>query len=354
MCGNGDPCPWEIWLTCPHFELRVQMAVSPSVIDQLPDDAMATRTSSFVAPTSTIADAVLVRRLSLLLSHLVVALVALVAIGGATRVMEAGLACPDWPLCYGVLLPGREMNLQVFLEWFHRLDAFVVGVALLVLAGVAVWKRSVLPVWFSLAAVAALLLVAGQGALGALTVTQLLAAPMVTAHLGTALLLVALLSAAQQGLQPAPVAAGPLPIWWRGLAVVALVAAFGQCLLGGAMASQWAADRCLAAGEGCRWLALHRGFATPAALVVAAAALGSFLVPRGHHLVRGFGLSALLLVACQIVLGVATLRLQLQVPLVTVGHQIVAALLVAVLAAAAAVSESGVADSCSPQEVAHG
>ena len=26
------------------------------------------------------------------------------------------------------------MNLQVFLEWFHRLDAFVIGVALLVVA----------------------------------------------------------------------------------------------------------------------------------------------------------------------------------------------------------------------------
>ena len=63
-----------------------------------------------------------------------VALVALVVIGGATRVMQAGLACPDWPLCYGSLLPGGQLNLQVFLEWFHRLDAFVVGVALLVLA----------------------------------------------------------------------------------------------------------------------------------------------------------------------------------------------------------------------------
>ena len=28
----------------------------------------------------------------------VVAVIALVVIGGATRVMEAGLACPDWPL----------------------------------------------------------------------------------------------------------------------------------------------------------------------------------------------------------------------------------------------------------------
>lgn len=66
-------------------------------------------------------DPVLIQRLGLLASHLVVALVALVGIGGATRVMEAGLACPDWPLCYGRLLPGRQMNLQVFLSGFTGL-----------------------------------------------------------------------------------------------------------------------------------------------------------------------------------------------------------------------------------------
>ena len=70
-------------------------------------------------------------RLGQLAAHVVVALVALVVIGGATRVMEAGLACPDWPLCYGSFLPGRQMNLQVFLEWFHRLDAFFVGIVLI-------------------------------------------------------------------------------------------------------------------------------------------------------------------------------------------------------------------------------
>ena len=39
----------------------------------------------------------------------------LMAIGSATRVMNAGLACPDWPLCYGQLVPSQQMNLQVCL-----------------------------------------------------------------------------------------------------------------------------------------------------------------------------------------------------------------------------------------------
>ena len=64
-------------------------------------------------------------------NHSVLALIALIVIGGATRVMEAGLACPDWPLCYGTFLPLNHMNLRVFLEWFHRLDAFLVGLLIL-------------------------------------------------------------------------------------------------------------------------------------------------------------------------------------------------------------------------------
>ena len=90
--------------------------------------------------------------LAALSAHLLVALIALVGIGGATRVMEAGLACPDWPLCYGSFLPGRQMNLQVFLEWFHRLDAFVVGIALLVLTGTSWIGRRQLPGWLPWAA----------------------------------------------------------------------------------------------------------------------------------------------------------------------------------------------------------
>jgi len=304
--------------------------------------------------------------LALLASHLVVALVALVAIGGATRVMEAGLACPDWPLCYGRFLPGQQMNVQVFLEWFHRLDAFVVGMALLVFVGVGVALRRRLPTWLPWMAALALGLVAFQGALGALTVTHLLASPLVTAHLATALVLVSLVSGIYQRLAMVPEVMGPqvmgpqfsnqspaVPRWWQALAVLALVLVFSQCLLGGLMASQWAADQCLASGEACQWLLAHRQLALGAAGGVALMAATAPLLPRGLGHLQGLAFGAIGLVALQVGLGIWTLRLQLAVPAVTVAHQLVAALLVALLSAVLARALAPLQPHPS-QELAHG
>jgi cytochrome c oxidase assembly protein subunit 15 len=304
-------------------------------------------------------DVVLRHRLGLLTSHLVVALVALVGIGGATRVMEAGLACPDWPLCYGRLLPGRQMNLQVFLEWFHRLDAFVVGVALLVLTGASCICRRRLPVWLPWMAGAALLLVAVQGGLGALTVTQLLAAPLVTAHLTTALVLVALTSALYQRLAMAGRGLAVPPLWWALLASMSLVLVLAQCLLGGSMASQWAADQCFSSGQGCRWLLAHRQLAMPAALSVSALAVSTLLLPAGLGQLPALALGSAALVAAQVALGIWTLRLQLEAPLVTIAHQLTAALLVGLLAAVVARcwgrrSAGGLLTSDVLSEVVHG
>jgi cytochrome c oxidase assembly protein subunit 15 len=269
--------------------------------------------------------------LAALSAHLLVALIALVGIGGATRVMEAGLACPDWPLCYGSLLPGRQMNLQVFLEWFHRLDAFVVGVGLLVLTAVS-WRwrrelpRAVLPL-----AAASVVLVAVQGGLGALTVTLLLPFQVVTAHLITALLLVVLLSACTQVLlEPAEPSTATSGRFWPLFMGVVLVLVLAQCLLGGLMATQWAAGRCFSSGEACGWLLAHRLGARPAGLLVLLTAGLAFWRRPGDRLLAGIAAGAVL---AQIVLGVFSLRLTLAAPAVTVAHQIGAALLVAVLAA---------------------
>ena len=321
----------------------------------------------------------LLRQLQWLTAHLLVALVALVVIGGATRVMQAGLACPDWPLCYGSFLPGRQMNLQVFLEWFHRLDAFVVGIGVLVLATTTLLKRKLLPRWLPWLSGACLFLVAFQGALGALTVTLLLPPGIVTAHLATALLLVMLVSVCHQlleaaapspGAQPLatgstgasagasgsavapgmptanpaqfsnwllseliPASAQAAPPWWPWLAGLATLLVAAQSLLGGLMATQWAASLCFSAGSGCAWLGAHRLAATPAALGVLVLAGATVLVPGWCRQQRPLAATAALLVVSQVALGVTSLRLQLSVPAVTIAHQLVAALLLAILAA---------------------
>ena len=282
---------------------------------------------------TTISTPSLMQRLAQVMAHLVVAVIALVVIGGATRVMEAGLACPDWPLCFGTFLPGRQMNVQVFLEWFHRLDAFLVGLALLVTSVFTLIRRRRLPPWLPPVCVVLVGLVALQGGLGALTVTRLLPSGVVTSHLALALTLVALLSALTQRLLKPDSGWGPL--WWRALAGIAVIGVFTQCLLGAGMATSWAAQRCLAGGDACQWLSIHRTAATPVAALVLLFVLVGVLVGGWSRSQWPGLLAAAALVGVQVGLGLMTLRLGLSQPLITVAHQAVAALLVAVLAALA-------------------
>ena len=267
----------------------------------------------------------------LLTTCLVVALVALVVLGGATRVMEAGLACPDWPLCYSSFWPGQQMNVRVFLEWFHRLGAFLAGIGLLLLAGLSIGQQRQLSPVVPRLAVAAALLAVLQGALGALTVTQLLRFDIVTAHLATGLLLVALTSLLRQQLQllVQPLTTGP-PVGGRWLAGAAAGAVYLQCILGGLLASQWATTRCLRLMQGCHWLLAHRTMAVAAAaavLLLVAVLLSQPCPQRLRRMVAAAGL----LVALQLLLGQLTLQLALSQPLVTIAHQLIAALLVGLL-----------------------
>jgi cytochrome c oxidase assembly protein subunit 15 len=104
----------------------------------------------------------------------------LIVLGALVRAHEAGLACPDWPLCFGQAIP--EMNLEVAFEWSHRVLAGSVALAFATLAGIAVAQpeaRRRVGGWLALGTV----LLLAQILLGALTVWQLLAAWTVTLHL---------------------------------------------------------------------------------------------------------------------------------------------------------------------------
>jgi heme o synthase len=113
----------------------------------------------------------------------------LIAVGGLVRATDSGLGCPDWPRCFGRLVPPAEFHAWV--EHSHRLVASVVMV-LVALLVVAAWRTGQDRV-VRRAAVAALVLVLVQAMIGAFVVWWKLEAESVTLHLAAALALVALL-----------------------------------------------------------------------------------------------------------------------------------------------------------------
>jgi len=52
--------------------------------------------------------------------------------GNLVAGLKAGLACPDWPLCHGKVLP--PFRVDIYMEFLHRVLAAVAGTALLVLS----------------------------------------------------------------------------------------------------------------------------------------------------------------------------------------------------------------------------
>ena len=270
-------------------------------------------------------------RLGQLAAHVVVALITLVVIGGATRVMEAGLACPDWPLCYGSFLPGKQMNLQVFLEWFHRLDAFFVGIVLMTQFVLSLcWAKS-LPKWLPWIYGGLTILVAFQGFLGALTVLQLLPSLVVVAHLAVAFTLVAIMSGVtQQLLSPGR---SIFPLWIRSIGFASLFAVIGQSLLGSRVATSWAAHRCLNFGDSCNLLVFHRATAFPVSILVISFVIIS-LTQRDVFINQWpYLLTIIFLIISQVILGVLSVHLGMSEPSLIVGHQLIACLLVAVISA---------------------
>jgi heme A synthase len=108
-----------------------------------------------------------------------------IILGGNVMASGSGLACPDWPSCFGNgnLLPGVQGG--VALEWGHRVSAFFLSVSILVLALLGVVYERSRPVLMRLS-LFALALVAAEALLGGLVVENALAIPLVLFHLGLA------------------------------------------------------------------------------------------------------------------------------------------------------------------------
>ncbi len=113
----------------------------------------------------------------------------LIALGGTVRVSDSGLSCPDWPLCYG--RPYAPPEIHALLEESHRYTASIVSILIIALAiSALIWARKEKQVLIP-ALMAPFFLVI-QIVLGGLTVLWKLPPTIITAHLGTALAIFAM------------------------------------------------------------------------------------------------------------------------------------------------------------------
>ncbi|MEB3203238.1 MAG: COX15/CtaA family protein [Candidatus Sericytochromatia bacterium] len=107
--------------------------------------------------------------------------------GGVVANFEAGLACPDFPTCYGSWWPAMAGN--VALQMIHRFGAYVVTGLVLTLA----WRTRREQGWLRTLPLAATGVLVLQVTLGILNVLYKLPLVVTAAHHGNAYLLFALL-----------------------------------------------------------------------------------------------------------------------------------------------------------------
>jgi heme a synthase len=114
----------------------------------------------------------------------------LIVLGGVVRATESGLGCPDWPRCHGSFIPAWEKH--TWIEYSHRLAGSAAGLMIFAIAFSA-WRSFRNQRAIFVPAMTLVGLVLFQGLLGGITVLNELPAEVSALHLGTALLLFALL-----------------------------------------------------------------------------------------------------------------------------------------------------------------
>jgi protoheme IX farnesyltransferase len=167
----------------------------------------------------------------------------LILIGGLVHGTGSSLACPDWPTCYGTLMPKMEGG--VLVEHSHRLAAGTVVVLTLVLAGLLSASRDPAQRRLRPFGWLAVALVFAQALLGGITVLLRLPTPISTAHTATSLLffLTVLYIAVRARPARAEAPASSPPVVGR-FALVAAVAVYFQMVLGGLVRHSGAALAC--------------------------------------------------------------------------------------------------------------
>ena len=273
------------------------------------------------------------RRLAGVFTALTALAYALIVLGALVRANGAGLACPDWPLCFGDVVP--EFDLIVAFEWSHRVLAGSISLLFVGAATFCIRDPDIRPALRNLIVVTAVVL-AVQVLLGALTVWQLLASWTVVSHLVIGNVFALCLAFTARALfrldAPKPrTAAGQL---LRGSLAATGILLLAQVILGGLVSSTYAGLACSdwpACNAGVYFPSfegalgthlLHRLGAYALALAVLVTAWLGRATPGLHGLLRG----AAILVVVQVAVGVANVLLRLPVE-ITGLHSGLAALL---------------------------
>lgn len=280
-------------------------------------------------------------RFVLALRVLAVMIIGLMALGAGVRTMNAGLSCPDWPLCFGKVIP--DFHPGVYFEFIHRAYA---GLVALVFFGccVYVWRVPGVPKAAKVAAGVGLFALLTQIIMGGLTVLLLIKSVVVTSHLMLATIFFVcvlwMLFSVDLTVEKSKTA---LPLAVRALAWAMPLAVFVQIFIGGFVASTYAGSVCvdwpLCNGQ---WVPTWQGaigiqiihrfvaYALAVALLVIAfyMQINKNASWMSRQLLRLSWVNAFL-VFVQVGVGVANLLLYIP-PSVTVLHQSVGILLLAV------------------------
>jgi cytochrome c oxidase assembly protein subunit 15 len=185
--------------------------------------------------------------------------IVVISLGAFTRLTHAGLGCPDWPGCYGLIdvpqtseqiiaaeraFPERPVEPQkAWNEMIHRYFAGSLGVLILIIALMSLKRRSQggpvgLPLFI-------LLVVTFQAALGMWTVTMKLMPVVVMGHLLGGFTTLCLLLLLYLRLSDFRVPGGDFALKkYAKFAVIGIFILAGQIALGGWTSSNYAALTC--------------------------------------------------------------------------------------------------------------
>lgn len=269
--------------------------------------------------------------------YLCVGIFFLIALGGAVRAMNAGLACPDWPLCFGDVIP--DYHPQVYFEFIHRVLAGLIGLTSVYLNIKIIRSREIEKSTRLLAGFSILLLLT-QVVMGGLTVLLQLHDKIVATHLalGTGFFAVSLwiyLSIKFKKNFPGSAVTSQA----KTTALVVLLSVYAQILLGALVASNYAANVCtefpLCHGEFIPTLQgtiglhiIHRLGAYTLTIII----ISCFIYVRKKIIcpeIRRWMNHALIALTLQVALGISNVMLHTP-PLITVLHLAMGAYLLSI------------------------